>query len=461
MFPLFWKIFLTFWLTILTVELFTAWITADLSEYEIHPILEKQNEEFVASSTQAVSVLTAQGLPALHDWLQQENNLQAIDEIFVVNRHGEEINNKSLPDSVKALLDNDYTKQTLINHSQPVKHLLTFRTTTPEGEEYLLVSTFEHPPLVKYLLAPQRVTFGILISGLICFLLAQYFTSPLARLRRSTQMLSLGAFDTTALQQLRKRNDEFGALAIDFDNMSERLRDLLDTQRQLLRDISHELRSPLARISVALGLARNKYSTHGSDEIDRIEREIERLEFLIQELLTFVKIEPHNKHTPLTRVDIRELLEEVVHDARYEQQQIRSSHNIILYCPHDIDVKADARLLHRAIENIVRNACYYSPRDAAINVHCWLDSDNVHISIEDEGPGVPQNMLEKIFQPFVRVSSAREADTGGTGIGLAIAKRVIDMHNGKITATNKPDGNGLIVTVILPALNPLTARAVA
>ena len=270
MYSLFWKIFFTFWAIILIIEFFTAWVTADLSEYEIHPILEQQNAQFVASSTQMVSVLTSEGLPGLRSWMANNNNLKGIDEIYVIDKYHQEVNFKPLPDSVKAILKSDYNKQTLVNHFQPIKHTLTFKTTTPNNEDYLLISIFEHPPLVKYLLAPQRVALSVIISGLICFMLARYFTSPLTNLRRSTQMLTLGEFDTTNLLKLRKRSDEFGALAVDFNQMSERLSDLLDTQRQLLRDISHELYSPLARIRVALGLARNKYISMDSQELDRI-----------------------------------------------------------------------------------------------------------------------------------------------------------------------------------------------
>ena len=461
MYSLFWKIFLTYWLTILIIELFTAWITADLSEHEIHPILEKQNAQFVASSTQAVSILTSHGLLAFRNWIVSPNNLKAVDEFYVINRYHEEINHKPLPDAVKALLDNDYTEQALINHSQPIKQILTFKTVTPEGEDYLLVSTFEQPSLARYLLAPQRVAFGIIISGLICFLLARYFTSPLTRLRQSTQLLALGAFDTTSLQRLRNRNDEFGALAVDFEQMAVRLHDLLNAKRQLLRDISHELRSPLARIRVAIDLARNKLKTTSSEEIDRIEQEIERLEFLIRELLTFVKIQPLNESTETTTVSIRELLQHIVDDVRYELQQIRSTSLIKLQCNNNVDIEADPRLLHRAIENIVRNACYYSPSDTVININCYTQSGNLYITIEDEGPGVPQDMLEKIFQPFVRVSEARETQTGGSGIGLAIAKRVVEFHKGTISASNKKHGNGLIVTITLPVLPQPRTRSAA
>jgi two-component system sensor histidine kinase CpxA len=342
-----------------------------------------------------------------------------------------------------------------------VKHTLSFKTTTPDGEDYLLVSTFKHPTLVRYLLAPQRVVLSIFISGLICFFLARYFTSPLAKLRSSTQMLTNGEFDTTALRHLRNRSDEFGALAVDFEHMTVRLSELLNSKRQLLRDISHELRSPLARIRVALGLARIKYQFADTDELDRIEREIARLESLINELLTFARIRASAKPPSTTRVNIHELLDMIVTDAQYERQQARGKNSIKLHCSRSINVKGDAQLLHRAIENIVRNACYYSPENTVIHIRCTLTTENVRIAIEDFGPGVPNDMLEKIFQPFVRVSPARETGTGGNGIGLAIAKQVIEIHNGAITAINKTDSSGLIVTITLPVHRESSERSAA
>ncbi|WP_455206182.1 ATP-binding protein [Kaarinaea lacus] len=426
-----------------------------MSEYEIHPILERHNATFVSTSNQAVSMLRAEGVAGLRDWLKQANNMQAIDDIYVVNGKRQEVNNKPLPDNIREILNNKHAMQTLADQYQPIKSLLTFKATTPDGSNYLLISTFKHPHVVKYLLAPQRVAFGVVISGLICFLLARYFTSPLAKLRSSTQMLTKGEFDTTAVQQLRKRNDEFGALAEDFEHMSARLRDLLDAQQQLLRDISHELRSPLARIGVALELARNRYKPKNSEEFDRIERELERFELLIRELLTFVKLGPNSPATPATNIDICDLLSHVVDDVEYELKQTNDAKTINLHCFQSVEVKADPHLLHRAVENVVRNACYYSSKNTVINIHCNCNVQNVSITIEDEGPGVPEEMLEKIFQPFVRVSTAREADTGGTGIGLAIAKRVINSFHGTISAVNRPDQRGLVVTITLPIMQEI------
>ena len=449
MYTLFWKIFFTFWATILVIELLTAWVTADLSETELHPILETENLQFIASTTAAVSVLASDGLIAFRQWVNDQKNLKGVDNIYVISDNKIEVNGKFLPENIQAILSRDYT-DTPVDHYQPIKHTLTFQVATPKGEIYLVVSTFAHPPLLRYLFAPQRVALSILISGLICFMLARYFTKPLTNLRRSTQKLTQGEFDTTNLRQLRNRNDEFGALAVDFDFMAKRLSNLLGTQRQLLRDISHELNSPLARIRVAVELARNKNKASNMKEFDRVEKDIERLELLIRELLTFVKIESADSVPTMSSVDVNQVLGYIVDDATFERNQKPTSPLIKLDCPPDVTVKGDARLLHRAVDNIIRNACYYSEMNTTIYIRCRKERAKIIITIEDQGPGVPEEMLTKIFQPFVRVSTARELDTGGSGIGLAIAKRVIDIHGGSITAANKPDNSGLVVTIVLP-----------
>lgn len=450
MYSLFWKIFFSFWLIILVTELLTAWFTADLSEHEIHPTLRQHNEKFVASTTNAVSILTRKGLLEFREWISNERNILGVDEIYVFDKANNEVNNKPFPKTLEAILDSETYQQILLDHYQPIKHTLRFEVKTLVGDEFLVISTFAHPSMMRYLLAPQRVALSVVISGIICFFLARYFTSPLTNLRRSTQKMMLGDFDTTGLKRLRARKDEFGALAMDFNTMTVRLSNLLDNQRQLLRDISHELNSPLSRLRVALELARSKYRVKDQSEFNRIELEIERLEMLIQELLTFVRIDPRNSKASMSRVDVAKMLEEIVEDAKYLRRNLKYVRKISLHCAENVDVNADARLLHRAVENIVRNACYYSPDGAAINIRCAKDDRNVYIFVEDQGPGVPENMLEQIFSPFVRVSSARETDTGGSGIGLAIAKRVVEIHNGTIKARNKKDNGGLIVAVSIP-----------
>ena len=445
---LFWKIFLTFWVTTVLVELATVWITVDLSEHELQPVLATQNNEFIAKTTQAVTILTSKGLPALKQWLANERNSNTMENVYIISQGNDVLSGRPLPQNIETLIQKDYADQALINHSPSIKHILTLHTVAPDGEEFYVVTTFAHPSFFSYLLAPQRVAFGIIISGIICFLLAGYFTSPLIRLRRSTKTLQLGGYDSDSLRRLCKRKDEFGALAVDFDQMMLRVKHLLQTQQQLLRDVSHELRSPLARMSVALELARKKIKNSSSLELDRIAREIERLEMLISELMVFVRMESNTNSGLDSHICVHRILGQVVHDANYEM--LTRNAKITLSCDKDLQVRGDARLLQRAVENIARNACYYSPENSVINITGIKKDEHIEISIEDSGPGIPQNMLDNIFQPFVRVSSARESDTGGSGIGLAIAKRVIDLHKGHIVASNKTIGKGLIVTITLP-----------
>jgi two-component system sensor histidine kinase CpxA len=460
MYSLFWKIFLTYWLIILIIELFTVWFTANVSESEIHATLEQQNQQFIVDSNRAVEIIETQGLDGLQAWMAEESNRQAIEDIFVINQNREEVNNKQLPSEVYEIAQGTPGDLQQGKEIQPVKRLLTLTATTP-GDTYLVISTFRRPSVVSYLLAPQRVAVGVIVSGLICLLLARYFTQPLSNLRRSTQLLTAGEFNTASIQSLRKRRDEFGALAVDFEVMSDRLNELLSAKRQLLRDISHELRSPLARIRVALGLARNKHGFGDCSDLDRIEREIERFELLIGELLVFARIRSSDDLVSMSNVDVRGLLAEIVGDAKYEGQRADEKCQISLDCPEGIEVEADAHLLYRAIENIARNALKYSPQQASVQISCKVHGETVVIDIEDNGPGVPGEMLERIFQPFVRVSSARESETGGSGIGLAIAQRVIEIHNGAVSAHNKNEGSGLVVTVTLPLYCEIRQRSAA
>ena len=231
--------------------------------------------------------------------------------------------------------------------------------------------------------------------------------------------------------------------------MTNRIRKLIETQKRLLRDISHELRSPLARMQVAIDLAYKKYKPSDTDEFDRIEQEIEQLDSLIRELLAFVRIDTNINIDRIT-LDLYELICHIVDDIDYENQQKQTRREFEIECAGSVHVEGDPLLLHRALDNIIRNAHYYSPPDSLIHIRTNKIVNDVQIEIEDCGPGVPEEMLGEIFEPFVRVSPARESDTGGSGIGLAIAKRIIENHDGITAAFNKTNGGGLIVSITLP-----------
>jgi signal transduction histidine kinase len=243
------------------------------------------------------------------------------------------------------------------------------------------------------------------------------------------------------------RRDELANLAIDFDMMSGRLRALLESQQQLLRDVSHELRSPLARLQIALGLARRP-GANLAQELDRIEQEAQRLDELIGEILSLSRLDDPARALEAETVSVAELLEPLVEDARIESDT--RAVTIELDLPQDLQLHGDRELLHRAVENVVRNAVRFSPDGGCIVVQAQRVGSFVQLGITDQGPGVPAALLQRIFEPFFRVATARERDSGGNGIGLAIAARVVSLHGGRIAAANV-EPHGLRVTMQLPA----------
>lgn len=446
MYSLFWRIFLSFWLTILVAELVTAWSAAVLNESDIHPILNQENRRFIENSHRAAGVLREKGVAAFLDWRKNNADLEAIEAMYLLDSDGKDVDGKSLPADVPAYVGNPATRSFLTKHAHPVEYVLTFDVVTPQGGFYVLVTLFRPPHGLSYLLTPQHIAVSVIVSGIICFLLARYIAAPIVRLRQTTQALADGRLDARPSPLLRARKDDFGALARDFDYMATQLNTMVDSQKQLLRDISHELRSPLARIQVALGLARDQAAGKVGASLDRIEDETDRLNTLIAELLTLVRMSSIEKDLTMSEIEIRELLTHVVNDACYEH----GCDSIVLERCDSAQVAANEALLFSAVENVVRNACGYTHKGEKIIVRCIAAYDVMTITIEDGGPGIPNDMLSKVFDPFIRVSRAREKETGGYGIGLAIAKRVIELHGGTISARNNTGRSGLTVIMTLP-----------
>jgi two-component system sensor histidine kinase CpxA len=239
-------------------------------------------------------------------------------------------------------------------------------------------------------------------------------------------------------------------LARDFDAMADQLKATRTARTQLLRDISHELRSPLARMRVALGLARQP-QTDPSRQLDRLEREIERLDSLISHVLKLARL--HGTDTPLKRepLDIDEILQEIVHDANFEGAAKRCV--VRLEGGARRPVLGNRELLHSAIENVLRNAVRYSPAGTEVDVVVGVRSGELEILVRDHGPGVPGGDLERIFEPFYRVAESSDRDSGGEGIGLAITSQVFKSHGGSAGAQNLV-GGGLQVRLALPLSAP-------
>ncbi len=310
------------------------------------------------------------------------------------------------------------------------------------------------PPPLRLLIKGRHIWLRILIflavAGIVCFLLSRSLTSPIRKLREATQRFAGGDFSARVGQGLGKKGNETAELSRDFDMMAERIEELMTSQKRLLRDISHELRSPLARLNVALELARQRSGPEASDSLARIEQESERLNELIGQLLTLTLLESGGRKLDKEPVDLAMLVKDIVKDADFEARNKKRS--VTFTDIENISLNCSWEMMRRAIENVVRNAVHYTDEETVVEVKLLARQDNgdhALIQVRDHGPGVPQQALTHIFEPFYRVAEARDRQSGGTGIGLAIADRAIRLHGGSVTAVNAKDG-GLIVEIILP-----------
>jgi two-component system, OmpR family, sensor histidine kinase CpxA len=296
---------------------------------------------------------------------------------------------------------------------------------------------------------PLRIVVALLVSGAVCYFLTLYLTAPILRLRSVAQQIAAGEFSVRAESRMELRRDELGDLVRDFNRMADKTEHLISSQRQLLYDVSHELRSPLARMNVALDLLRGR--VHDDPALNRIGIDLQRLNEMIGRLLTVAKLEATSTLQTSVRVDLSELVSSVVSDADFEAQE--RGGRVDLVQTVNLAVPGDPGLLRSAIENVLRNAVRFTRAGTAVEVvlrsNRGTSADEAIISIRDHGPGVPEQDLTNIFRPFYRVTDARSRDSGGVGLGLAITDRVMRLHGGRIQALNDPDG-GLQVEMIFP-----------
>ncbi len=298
---------------------------------------------------------------------------------------------------------------------------------------------------------------ALIVSAAICFLLARYLVAPIDRLRLVTRQLAAGDLNVSVSNSLKGRQDDLGLLAADLDSMAGRLRNLLESKQQLLRDVSHELRSPLARMQLALSLAR-RTDSGVERHLDRIECEADRLEQLIARTLKLARLERPGEGFERVPIDLGELLHNIVADVAIEAEA--QGCTVALKSDPALQVSADEELIRSTFENVIRNAIRYSPAGSEVGIvarHAVGDT-RAEVIVRDSGPGVPEKDLALIFEPFYRVGSARDRAGGGEGLGLAIAARAVALHGGAIEAGNQPRG-GLTVRVELPSIAAVSPRA--
>ena len=296
-----------------------------------------------------------------------------------------------------------------------------------------------------------RMTVALLFGGIICYVLAWRLTAPIRRLRTAAQRLASGDLSARVGAAGGESGDEVADLGRDLDRMAERIEALMESQKRLVRDVSHELRSPLARFNVALGLARQHCSSAADSYFDRIEQDAERLNELIGELLTLTLLESGAEQLVREPVPLDSLVAKVAHDAGFEAES-RSKNVVVIAC-EPLVVEGNSELLRRAVENVVRNAVHYTRESMAVEIALRRVQEEgaayAVITVRDYGPGVPEAALTKLFLPFYRVAEARDRQSGGTGIGLAITDRAVRLHRGTVNARNATDG-GLLIEIRLP-----------
>ena len=308
----------------------------------------------------------------------------------------------------------------------------------PDGNKH-----FPHKP------PPPPVTLivsGILASLGFSFALAWYFAKPLRRLRYAISSLAQGDLAIRVADSMGNRRDELSDLGRDFDHMAEQIDRLVHAQQRLLHDVSHELRSPLARIQASIGLAQQQ-PEKVQNYLTRIERESQRMSDLVGELLVLSRLEAGVSNTDRYDFDIGCLLDEIIADVRFEAEQ----RQVVIYAenPLEIWVNGWSELLHRAFENVLRNAVQYCKKGGEVRVSTDFDynSRRWRLNIIDQGPGVAENDLVAIFEPFYRSGKVKKPNS--VGLGLAIANRAIAAHGGNIKASNQPEG-GLHIAIEIP-----------
>jgi signal transduction histidine kinase len=391
-------------------------------------------------------------LNAYLEGAQRQSNLR----VFIFDNQLRELSGRRIPadapDVARRVFETHLPE--FVNRGGPP--LLARPVRTDSGTQYVLVAELPVPPGSWVFHPIFHLMAIILMGGLFCYGLARYLTSPVTKLRAATRELAHGNLNARVVPALGGRRDELASLAADFDEMAEKIQSLLDSQRRLLGDISHELRSPLARLNVALELARQRSGETAQSALERIQREAETLNEMIGQLLALTRLESGAEEIRKIEFDLALLVREIVTDADFEARARNRS--VKLGSATMAIVNGVPNLLRRAIENVIRNAVHHTAEATQVEIDLLQSPERINganekavsIVVRDHGSGVPVEALAEIFRPFYRVDEARDREAGGVGLGLAIAERAVRLHGGTITASNA-EGGGLIVRIRLPA----------
>jgi signal transduction histidine kinase len=456
---LFIKICLSFWLATLFMIGAVATIDwwSDTGPFHSRHLPSAQGHPLFIQGQAAVWVFDHEGASSLRDYL--DYLLESIGiHAWLFDQNGVELTERPVAAGAADLAASALKSGAAAFTPSRDGEMAAMKIVGSDEKSYAMVAEIHHlshppgyeqPPYMMVL----RLFAVLAVSGMVCYLLARYLTAPIIGLGAAVRRFTSGDLSVRVGPGLGSRNDEISRLAHDFDRMAERIELLLTSQRVLLRDISHELRSPLARLNVALELCRKHSDQENGKALDRIEREACKLNELIEQLLTLNRVESGLSGMEKTRIDLAGLIQEISYDADFEA---RSLHRRVEVLSLDVCcIEGNEELLRRAIENVARNAVHYTGEGNAVDVSLHRIDGNgcpqCVITIRDHGDGVPAESIPHLFEPFYRVGISRERDTGGAGLGLAITEAAVRFHSGTVRAENSPNG-GLIIEIMIPAL---------
>lgn len=434
---MFWRIFASFWLAIALVTGLSILLGRALNQdswiISQHPALDNLPERWSQRFEE-------QGRQAAQDFLEQRKRRFRID-IQVLDDNGEPLVRGTFPPRAAAFEARQHNERRL-----PWRRLTAEYTSPNSGTTYLFIYRIAHPELDAWhrgslLLPLSALGIALVVLSGLSLLLTLSITRPLGRLRGAVHDLGQTVYQQHSLARLASRHDEFGVLARDFNRMGARLQGLIGSQRQLLRDVSHELRSPLARLRIALALAERAEPAEREALWPRLAKECDRLEDLISEILALARLdaEPGTAQA----IDLGKLLDALKDDASLSapEQQLQ-----IHVDSRPLPLQGWPEMLGRALDNLLRNALRFNPVGQPIEINVQRQAQQLHISVRDHGPGVPPQWLEQLGEPFFR---APGQSTAGHGLGLAIARRAAERHGGQLTLANHAQG-GFIATLVLP-----------
>ncbi|MFC6632225.1 ATP-binding protein [Microbulbifer taiwanensis] len=450
---LFWKMFFGAWITAVVMVVAAIYIT-HFGEFG-----DPRHEERMEGPALFREVVhnmrrtRRHGPEHFQHWLERQPK-KVQKQVFAIDQQGRELLDRTLPQSMAPLL-------TSLNYRNRESHMLVDKKPTVGfflplrgGDSLRVVLIAGHSKeglLLRFLWRNfwPMLLLSMLASGAACYWLARYLSRPLDQLRAATRRVAAGELDYRVAPSLHSRSDELAELARDFDSMTAQLQESMAEQRRLIKDVSHELRSPLARLQVALGIARQKQVQGLDTELDKIGKAADYLEDIIADVLS-LPVASQDRRPLDDVVEINSLVAALLEDLKGEAQEKNLRFELAPGVGEFL-VATRGSSLTAALENILRNAIKYSPAGGNVTVEIDRPDGNCCIRVIDSGSGVADDELQAIFRPFYRTDSARTRESGGFGLGLAIAQRTILHHGGSIGATNLPAA-GLCVEIQLPLL---------